>query len=252
MEKSLPLHLLHDEYDNGLWAIFEDGTELLVKEISAKSNYNRIKGFRAHGSPYMIKLPFEITKDLAYLTGALLGDGCLITPSKRKKGGYYWKVDFTCQYEYSKIISRLIQDIFEYKPVLSRDKRKNDCWSVCIHSIVIYRFFNKVIGIPYGKKRGKTYWSKHFCESKDIFRHFLAGFTDTDGCVSKKYIAIVQKDRAFLDNLKEASERLLDIEFNGPGVNRSIEGEIVGWHINLGIRKKKDFLNQVPLKYKGP
>jgi hypothetical protein len=81
---------------------------------------------------------------------------------------------------------------------------------------------------------------------------FLAGFTDTDGRVSKNYIAIVQKDRTFLDNLKEASKRLLNIEFNGPGVNRRIEGEIVGRHINLGIRKKKDFLNQVPLRYKGP
>ncbi len=252
MERLLPLHKLNDECDKGLWIILEDGTKLFVNEISKRINYNNIKGFRAHGSPYTIKLPFEITKDLAYLTGALLGDGCIRSPVKRKKGGNYWKVDLTCQYDYSKIICNLIQAIFNYKPTITRDKRKKNCWSVCIHSIVIFRFFNNVIGIPYGKKMGKTYWPKRFCESKETFRHFLAGFTDTDGCVSKNYVAIVQKDKMFLDKLRETSERLLDIEFNGPCVNRRINGKIVGWHINLGIRKRKDFLNKVPLKYKGP
>ena len=62
----------------------------------------------------------------------------------------------------------------------------------------------------------------------------------------------MQKDKEFLEKIKETSKQLLDIEFKGPYVNRKIEGKIVGWCINLYKRDKKAFLNKVPLKYKGP
>jgi hypothetical protein len=233
MKEVLPLYLLQHGHDKVINAVLEDGNEKIINEELMTNKYELIKGYRAHGSPNVIKLPFNISCDLSYLTGVLLGDGTVHSPIVRIKGGYYWKITFTCQGEYMNIISRLIEDIFNYKPIKTKDKRKSNCWYVTIHSRVIHSFFNNVIGIPFGSKKGKTYWPNNFC-------------------ISNNYISIVQKDREFLNNLKKSSNELLKISFNGPNVNRKIENKIVGWCIYLGKSKKKDFLNKVPLRYKGP
>ena len=51
--------------------------------------------YRAHASPLVITLPTTLTQELSYVVGAFLGDGSIKKPLKRKKGGYYYSLDFT-------------------------------------------------------------------------------------------------------------------------------------------------------------
>ncbi|MBU2520405.1 MAG: LAGLIDADG family homing endonuclease [Nanoarchaeota archaeon] len=210
-----------------------------------------IIGIRAHGSSKVIKLPTCLNKKLAYLTGVILGDGSIAKPIKRKKGGFYWSVRITGEYEYIKIVSKILFKIFNYIPLIYPDKRRENSWYIALNSLIIHRFFNRVIGIKFGAKNGKTSWLENFCRNKDVFGCFLAGFTDSDGYVSKNYIGIIQKDKKFLEKLKMKSYELLNINFNGPYVNRKICNEIVGWIITINNKNKmKEFLETVPMRYK--
>ena len=50
--------------------------------------------------PRTVNIPQEMTPDVAYILGAMLGDGTVYTPIKRKKGGIHWKVGITSNKEY--------------------------------------------------------------------------------------------------------------------------------------------------------
>jgi len=140
--------------------------------------------------------------------------------------------------------------MFDYKTILQKDRRKNDCWNVCINSLIIHRYFNRVIGIPVGRKAGNMPWLSNFSISRDVFRNFLAGLIDTDGYI-KGYINLTQKDRLFLERVKVASKKILNIDFKGPYVNKKINNLPVGWCLQIGNKEGiSSFIKQVPLRYK--
>lgn len=207
---------------------------------------------RGYKSKNVVKIPKTITPNLAYLIGCILGDGHIATPLKRKKGGCYWIIGMTCENKYADIVSDMIFNVFSYRPIISPHKRGAKCVDVKIHSIIIHRYFNRVFGIPYGPKRGKTPWVDDVCKSKNIFRHFLAGLIDTDDYVSFKYAAIIQKDKTFLEKVKTNSEKILGIKFKGPTPNRKIDGNVVGWWIRINKSNLKEFIEEIPLKYRAP
>lgn len=203
--------------------------------------------------PRPINLPFEINPDVAYLIGVIMGDGSIMTPIKRKKGGYYWKIQITSKKDYSDVAYNLLWKIFGCKPSVFRDKRKKDCWYVYLHSKEVHNYFTNVIGIPAGKKAGNMPWLKNCCVTKEIFRHFLAGLIDTDGYIGKKYISLVQKDKNFLEKMKSETADLLNINFTGPYVNKKINGKILAWTINISKKDEMaNFLKTIPLRYKMP
>lgn len=200
-----------------------------------------------------VNLPSEINPDVAYLIGVMLGDGSVMTPIKRKKGGYYWKIQVTSNKDYSDVVYNLLQKIFKCRPSIFRDKRKKDCWYVSLHSKKVHNYFTGAIGIPAGKKTGNMPWLENCCVKRKIFRHFLAGLIDTDGYVGKKYISLVQKDKNFLEKIKSKAADLLNIEFTGPYVNKKIGGKILAWTINIGKKEgMANFLKTIPLRYKMP
>lgn len=233
--------------------VLKNGKEICLDEfLDSKFNLDLVEGFRAYASNYIIKLPFFIKNELAYLVGCFLGDGCLKTPTKRKLGGYYCEMEITCKQEYIEIISRVIIKLFNYKPRIKQDKNKKNCWRVVINSKIIYRFLNRVLKIPYGKKSGRLPWLSEFTLNRDIFKNFLAGLIDTDG-YRGRYLALIQKDKKFLEKIKFKTKKLLGIEFRGPYINRKIENKIVGWWIVLYKKTAiKDFINKVPLRYSAP
>ena len=148
------------------------------------------------------------------------------------------------------IVSKPIFRLFSYPHRITKDKRKKNCYRISMHSIIIHRFFHRIIGLPVGKR---TYTSlpEMFCETPDLFRHFLAGIIDSDGHVCSKYMAVIQKDREFLDNLSRKSEELLGISFGPSRVNRIIDNEVRGWRITICRKAElKKALRTVPIKYK--
>jgi len=210
---------------------------------------NQIEGFRAYRSKNIIKLPVLVSRKLAYFVGWVLGDGCLRTPIKRKRGGYYWSIEVTCQKKWTELLSQIIYELFNYQARIKIDKNKRDCWRVNIDSIIIFRFLNRIVGLNYGKKSGHLPWLNEFTSNKEIFANFLAGLMDSDG-YKGKYFALIQQDKKFLEKIKLTAKNKLDIRFRGPYVNRKIQDKIVGWWLILNKKEEiQEFINKVPSKY---
>lgn len=214
-----------------------------------KEKTSKIEGFRAYRSKNIIKLPFQVSEKLAYFIGWILGDGCLRTPIKRKRGGYYWSIEITCEKKWTELLSQIVYELFNYHARIKQDKNKNNCWRVNIDSIIVFRFLNRILELNYGKKSGHLPWLKEFTLRKEIFAHFLAGLIDSDG-YKGNYFALIQKDKKFLEKIKMTAKNKLNINFRGPSVNRKIENEVVGWWLVIGKKiEMKEFINKVPIKY---
>jgi hypothetical protein len=207
---------------------------------------------RCHRSKNIISIPKEMSNDLAYLIGAVLGDGNIGKPLRRKRGGYYCTIRITCKADFGKILSEIIERIFNYAPRILPYKKNPLVCDVCIHSMAIYRFFTEVLSIPGGRKAGHMPQVDSVLGSGDLYRNYLAGLIDTDGYVHPSYAALVQKDRAFLERVREQSKRLLDIDFVGPTPNRRINGEVVGWWIRINKSQLNEFISKLPLRYRAP
>lgn len=150
------------------------------------------------------------------------------------------------------MLSDIIFDIFNYKRDPIKVKRKEKTWELGIDSIIIYRFFNRVLKIPFGPKAGKMPWLKYM-EIYGIFKNILAGLIDTDGYYYSKgdRLYLIQKDKKFLEKIKETTRKLLEIDLKGPTVNRKINGKVVGWALTLNGRERiEEFFRKVPLKFK--
>lgn len=197
------------------------------------------------------KLPGEYSPDLAYFVGALIGDGTLHSPVSRERGRYFTRVSFVGSQEYMKIIEDLVMKLFGWKPVVYKKKDREKTWKLEMNSLIIHRFLNKALGIPVGKKSGNISFFQNLKVPDKYYKHVLAGLIDTDGYVSNRYIGLIQKDRNFLNEIKHLSEKHLGIHFNGPNINRKIDGIPVGWIISIGKNAdKKSFIESVPLRYK--
>ena len=244
--------LYYPGYDkNPSKAVLKSGDEITIVNFNRIiHNKSEIIGFRAFGSSSIIFIPFNMTPKLAYLIGIIFGDGSILKPIKRKAGGYYWIVEIYCNGKHKDIILKLVKNIFNYPPVITKDKRRKNSWKIQINSLIIHRFLNKVVGIPFGKKTGQMPWLNILCKSPEIFMYFLAGLIDSDGHVTNYVINLTQKDKQFLEKVKFFSKKLLNINFRGPYINKKINNLPVAWCLQLHkTGDVNNFINTIPLRY---
>ncbi|MFH1311168.1 MAG: LAGLIDADG family homing endonuclease [Nanoarchaeota archaeon] len=164
-----------------------------------------------------IKLPFEMSSELAEEIGIHLGDGCLSFNRK------YFSVKTNKKEE-----NYMINFLFPlYKKLYNLDLKLMKLPSVVgfeICSQTLFDFKNKVLGIPYGNKVEKIEVPKVITESqnKEIYRAFIRGLFDTDGCVniikSKKNYPVITftiKSKKLISQTKEMLIRLGFIPYAG-------------------------------------
>ena len=158
-------------------------------------------------------LPKVINEDLAYLLGALHGDGSL---NKNKK-----YIHLTCDsYEYIKTtIAPLFKRLFNVSSTIRTIKSKNDYYRIEIGSKVVHSFISMFA--PIGKKKGKLEIPTEIIRDKCLLRAYLTGLFDTDGCIShttnKKqcYFLFTQADNKFVCSVRSALAKL-HIDMNSP------------------------------------
>ncbi|MFH1587903.1 MAG: hypothetical protein ABIA76_01025 [Candidatus Diapherotrites archaeon] len=101
----------------------------------------------------VVKIPISLCPDLIYLSGLILGDGCLTAVKVKRRN--------SIKYSYRISIAGKNKHFFELKIVpLVRNIFQKECslryergaWNLIINSKAIYRFFTKIIGISSGKK----------------------------------------------------------------------------------------------------
>jgi intein/homing endonuclease len=157
-----------------------------------------------------------INDKVAYLAGVVAGDGNL-NMCKRKKGGYYYRVNIVAPKEDVEYLSTLIFELFNHKPCVVRDKRKTNCYLINIYSAAIYFYFVK-LGFPVGKKRNLRVHPP-IAQSPNLFKHYMLGLIETDGSIYGKRVQLKQREENFLKELVQLLEKHLDIKSNLPKVN---------------------------------
>ena len=162
-----------------------------------------------------IKIP-KINDRVAYLVGAITGDGSLTT-CKRKAGGYYYSVRLWGTKE--KLVDKraLLNDLFYWKSKIIKDKRKENCYYINVNSAAVFAYF-VLLGLPVGKKRKLTV-PQFIARSPSLFRAYMLGLIETDGHISKLRVHLKQRDKDFLKELVELLKKHFDIKSNPAKVN---------------------------------
>ena len=135
--------------------------------------------FETHWRTKDCKIPEEVTPNLAYWAGLLVGDGCVCTS---KKGGKY-RVDFVNEDQdlLDSFEKHLIEYFVDDPESIDRRNRKNNTWEI--------QYFRKKLAC-YLLKCGftnttaldkKIPWIIKKA-SKECIKAFLSGLLDCDGC----------------------------------------------------------------------
>ncbi len=177
-----------------------------IKDIRF-SRYDQIKN---------IKFPSGISSELAEEIGIHLGDGCLSFNRR------YFSVKTNKKEE-----DYMVNFLFPlYKKLYNIDLKLMRLPSVVgfeICSPALFDFKNKVLKIPYGNKVEKIEVPKIIIESKnkEIYRAFIRGLFDTDGCVniikSKKNYPVITFMIKSEKLIKQTKEMLNSLGFIASG-----------------------------------
>lgn len=162
-----------------------------------------------------LKIP-EMNNKVAYFTGVITGDGS-ITKSKRKVGGYCYRIQIVGYKKYIAYLTTLTKDLFDYQPRILKDKRKKHCYLINIYSAAIFAYFVQ-LGLPVGKKR-KLSVPKIIANNPSLFEYYMLGLIDTDGHIVNRRVQLKQRLRPFLQELVMLLERHFNIKANPPKVN---------------------------------
>jgi triacylglycerol esterase/lipase EstA (alpha/beta hydrolase family) len=177
-----------------------------------------------------------------------MGDGTIVSPTKRKRGGYHWKISITGELDHLKLFKNIVISLFNYAPRMYKDQRKKNTYSLLINSKVIYRYLTNVLGLHISAK--KTEFDVPQIVGPEFFKHFLAGLFDTDGCVTARAVKINQQSKRFLSQVKMLTHQLFAIEFKGPYLNRKTMWK-KHWEIRLGtVKERRRFFQEIPIRIK--
>lgn len=147
-----------------------------------------------------VKMPKEITSDLAYFFGYLQGDGCLTSDKKGLTFSDEYLDQITAMNNLSRKIFGIEGKIYEKISAIAI----KPAYHLEIKNVVLNSFFHHVFGLNRGKKEKMTI--PDFIKSNQAFaRSYLSGLFDADGTLPKNpekakmlFIDIAMKDKQFI------------------------------------------------------
>ena len=126
-----------------------------------------------------VRIPFELSEDLAYLCGVIAGDGHINIRLEKHDwlikcvGNPKDEISF-----YNEVIGPLFLKLFGYQPIM----RLQDCgetYGFCTWSRTIVEYLVNV-GLPFGKKYDKLRIPPEFLSYEHLTAAFIRGVADTD------------------------------------------------------------------------
>ncbi len=151
-----------------------------------------------------IRIPRDLTKDLAYLVG-LLRDGTV----NEEKNGEYACAFYSKNKEFLELIKPKIENLFLLE---TKIMRFGECYGIRIRSKTLYHFFR----IAFEFKSKQVRWNTPAIiknSSNEIKREYISGFFDAEGGIphlekmekpkrKNMYIKFVQKNKDSLEFIK--------------------------------------------------
>jgi hypothetical protein len=159
--------------------ILESQKDLIILEKDSNSVFTIAK----FGPSKRTKIPLRLSKDLAFLIGAIIGDGHL------RKSKYQIIIELTDKdllQEIVNIFNNIFERTFNLREVKERPNKKKS-WQIAVDGKSIFNLFNKVFEIPAGKKSHKVIVPNEIKKAnKTIKSSFLKGILLTEGGKRKR------------------------------------------------------------------
>ena len=138
----------------------------------------------------------KFNKDLAYITGVIVGDGAMVITPRKKGGNHYVLSIFSNSKEYLLYLNLLFKKYFGRESRIYKDKR-HEVHSLVIQVAAIFFYFVN-IGLPIGKSE-EEFIPNIIKSNKIYFIEYISGLIDTDGHISSpRRIQLKQKSKDLL------------------------------------------------------
>jgi len=176
----------------------------------------------------VFKMPHEMNTDLAYLLGAILGDGHI------RKDGHVISFKVAEKWLTEKFIQK-INAVFEHKINLHR-RIKRDKFHFAANSAnkPAVRLFNKFLEVPRGKKSHIIFVPDLIKNaSEEIRLAFLEGVFDTEGCIRRKGLRITSASKQFRDDLCELLVSLGEKGWKDEWINKKYNKKYYGLQYSI-------------------
>lgn len=165
-----------------------------------------------------LKLPIELSRDLAYFCGVLAGDGSIYT--RLSKHDYILKCVGNPQDEkefYFEVIEPIFEKLFEFK-INPQFQDGDTTFGFVVYSKALHTFFTQIIGLPNGKKYGELRIPRIFKYDRNLIFSFIQGLADTDfylglkrGSKNKPFYPVIvgaSKSKSFMEEVSNELEKL--------------------------------------------
>lgn len=199
------------------WISGRYGIPLIALESVCNNNQNKIKIINAIeylnvNSLHKVILPKKPSTELLYFCGAIIGDGSLPYSIYKKKNERKWRiiVEMTSiDYINDKLVP-LTKNIFNVLPLTyeKQEKGKKNAIVMNINSKIIYRFLEKIIEIPVGKKSAKVEIPGFQFLSKELILNAISGILDTEGGTHMYTFGMSSNSKKLRDQIVEFLEEL--------------------------------------------
>lgn len=202
-------------------------------------------------SGHNIKIPKKINKKIAYLFGAIVGDGSLSLVNRREGTYPRTKLNiYNNSLDYLKILDLSFQELFDV-PTRIYKKRYNNCYVLELNNKFVWLFFSKHLKIQ-GKKTNLQIPKE--VRNKGLFKHFLAGLFDTDGFYNRSNkvygTMLCGSNYEFLLEINRLCLEYYGIKMLGPYKNLLKVGEKIYARCMITTKKSDSnlFRSIIPLK----
>jgi intein/homing endonuclease len=162
--------LLANELKTGDWVALKTGQNTITNNVKINLTVNSKNGQELKGH-----IPHELDENLAWLTGLLIGDGCI---RKNEKS-----IRFVATLEIEDKIKKLSEKVFGIVPHSYSTGNCNKVKHVELHSIIAVKVF-QYIGVTRDDNKLKVP-NLIFKSPANVVRAFLNGLWDADGYTPK-------------------------------------------------------------------
>jgi hypothetical protein len=165
-----------------------------------------------------LTLPKQVSAELAYLCGILVGDGSIY--GRKEKHEYLIKCVGNPKDEqelYYKIIGPRFKSVFGFIPKIKYHDSATT-FGFALYSKNLYKYLTKDIGLLEGRKDERLGIPGIFKENKQLIIPFIRGVFDTDGCITfkKRYsekpyypvITLASKSKKLVQEIAEVLKNL--------------------------------------------
>jgi len=201
-------------------------------------------------SRFKIIIPKKIDERIAYLSGAIIGDGN-ITITKRKVTKYprLRLTIFNASKKYLSFLNKEFYCVFKINGKITKKKDKN-CYVLTINQKLVVLYFLQIIKMHPGKKSNLEI--PIAVRNRDLFRFFVAGLYDTDGFFSKTFgIMMNGSNYGFLRDVSALLEEYYNISSRKLffGCLNTDKGPRFRSQAQIRTRDIQKFINTMPLKH---